>query len=401
MHCDRIWRNVRLATLADREGLGLVEDGLLACQDGLIQFAGPRSEAPGELTATLDIDCEGRLITPGLIDCHTHLVHAGNRAQEFMQRLNGVSYEQIAAQGGGILATVSATRAASEAQLVSESLPRLDDLLAQGVTTIEIKSGYGLSLEQERKQLRAARALGRERRVAVYTTFLGAHALPPEFAGRADDYISEVCGVMLPALVREGLVDAVDVFCEKIGFSRAQTERVFNAATLLGLRVKLHAEQLSDMQGAALAAAFRALSADHLEFAEESGIAAMAQAGTAAVLLPGAFYFLRETRVPRIDLLRRHGVPMALATDCNPGTSPMTSILLAMNMAATLFRMTVDECLIGVTRAAAQALGRNRELGTLEAGKRCDLALWNVAQPAELVYSIGRNPLHARIWKGE
>jgi imidazolonepropionase len=401
MHCDRIWRNARLATLADREGLGLVEDGLLACHEGLIRFAGPRSAAPRDLTATHELDCDGRLITPGLIDCHTHLVHAGNRANEFMQRLKGVSYEEIAAQGGGILSTVDATRAASEAQLVSESLPRLDDLLAEGVTTIEIKSGYGLSLEHERKQLRAARALARERRVAVYTTFLGAHALPPEFAGRADDYITEVCGVMLPALVRDGLVDAVDVFCEKIGFSREQTKRVFNAATIQGIRVKLHAEQLSDLQGAALAAAFRALSADHLEYAEESGIEAMAQAGTAAVLLPGAFYFLRETRVPPIELLRRHGVPMALATDCNPGTSPLTSILLVMNMAATLFRMTVDECLIGVTSAAARALGREREIGTLEAGKRCDLAIWNVSQPAELVYPIGRNPLHARIWKGQ
>jgi imidazolonepropionase len=401
MHCDRIWRNARLATLADREGLGLVEDGLLACHDGLIHFAGPHSDAPRDLTATHDTDCQGRLVTPGLIDCHTHLVHAGNRAHEFMQRLNGVSYEQIAAQGGGILSTVNATRAASQAQLVAESLPRLDDLLAEGVTTIEIKSGYGLSLEHERKQLRAARALGDERRVSVYTTFLGAHALPPEFAGRADDYITEICGHMLPALVRDGLVDAVDAFCEKIGFSREQTGRVFDAATVQGIRVKLHAEQLSDMQGASLAAAFRALSADHLEFAEESGIAAMAQAGTAAVLLPGAFYFLRETRVPPIELLRRHDVPMALATDCNPGTSPLTSILLVMNMAATLFRMTVDECLIGVTRAAAQALGQLKHLGTLEAGKQCDLAIWDVAQPAELVYAIGHNPLHARIWKGQ
>jgi imidazolonepropionase len=401
MHCDRIWRNARLATLANRAGLGLIEDGLIACHDGLIRFAGPQSDAPRDLTATHDTDCQGRLVTPGLIDCHTHLVHAGNRAHEFMQRLNGVSYEQIAAQGGGILSTVNATRAASEAQLVAESLPRLDDLLAEGVTTIEIKSGYGLSLEHERKQLRAARALAGERRVAVYTTFLGAHALPPEFAGRADDYITEICGHMLPALVRDGLVDAVDAFCEKIGFSREQTQRVFNAAAVQGIRVKLHAEQLSDLQGASLAAAFRALSADHLEFAEESGIAAMAQAGTAAVLLPGAFYFLRETRVPPIDLLRRHGVPMALATDCNPGTSPLTSILLVMNMAATLFRMTVDECLLGVTRAAAQALGQVEHLGTLEAGKRCDLAIWDVAQPAELVYAIGRNPLHARIWKGQ
>jgi imidazolonepropionase len=401
MHCDRIWRNARLATLADREGLGLIDAGLIACHDGLIHYAGPQSEAPRDLTGGDDTDCQGRLITPGLIDCHTHLVHAGNRALEFMQRLDGVSYQQIAARGGGILSTVSATRAATESQLVAESLPRLDDLLAEGVTTIEIKSGYGLSLEHERKSLRAARALANQRRVSVITTFLGAHALPPEFAGRADDYISEVCSVMLPALVHEGLVDAVDAFCETIGFSREQTQRVFDAATAQGIRVKLHAEQLSDMRGAALAAAFRALSADHLEYAGDAGIAAMAQAGTAAVLLPGAFYFLRETRVPPVDLLRRHGVPIALATDCNPGTSPMTSILLVMNMAATLFRMTVDECVAGVTRAAAQALGCGHQVGTLEAGKQCDLAIWDVESPAELVYAIGRNPLHARIWKGQ
>ena len=400
MHCDRIWRNARLATLANAEGLGLVEDGLIACDDGLIVYAGPRSEAPIGLEATHDVDCAGCLITPGLIDCHTHLVYAGNRAGEFMQRLDGVSYEEIARQGGGILSTVNATRAASEKQLVDESLPRLDDLLADGVTTLEIKSGYGLSLEHERKQLRAARALMDVRRVSIFTTFLGAHALPPEFAGRPDDYITEVCGVMLPALVREGLVDAVDVFCEKIGFSREQTKRVFNAATVQGIRVKLHAEQLSDMQGAALAAAFRALSADHLEYADEPGIRAMAEARTAAVLLPGAFYFLRETRVPPIELLRRHGVPMALATDCNPGTSPVTSLLMIMNMAATLFRMTVDECLIGVTRAAAQALGRSKEIGTLEAGKYCDLAIWSVETPAELVNAIGRNSLGTRVWRG-
>jgi len=401
MHCDRIWRNATLATLApDREGTGLVEGGLIAAREGLIVYAGPEGAAPKDLGAPDVIDCLGRLITPGLIDCHTHLVYAGNRAGEFERRLQGVSYEEIARSGGGILSTVKATRAASEAQLVAESLPRLDALLAEGVTTIEIKSGYGLSLEHERKQLRAARALESERRVTVCTTFLGAHALPPEFAGRADDYITEICGVMLPALVREGLIEAVDAFCEKIGFSREQTKRVFNAATVQGLRVKLHAEQLSDMQGAALAAAFSALSADHLEHAEESGIVAMAQAGTAAVLLPGAFYFLRETRVPPVDLLRKHGVPIAIATDCNPGTSPLTSLLLAMNMAATLFRMTVDECLIGVTRAAAQALGLHERTGTLEEGKQCDLAIWNVKRPSELVYAIGRNPLTARVWRG-
>jgi len=400
MHCDRIWRNAQLATLVGSEGLGLVADGLVACKDGLITYAGARSDGP-ELEAAEDIDCQGRLITPGLIDCHTHLVYAGNRAQEFEQRLNGVAYADIARQGGGILSTVNATRAASEEQLVAESLPRLDALLAEGVTTIEIKSGYGLMLEHERKQLKVARALAHERRVTVSATFLGAHALPPEFAGRADDYISEICGNMLPALVKEGLVDSVDAFCEHIGFSLEQTKRVFNAANLQGLRVRLHAEQLSNMQGAAMAAAFRALSADHLEYADEQGIEAMGDAHTAAVLLPGAFYFLRETRLPPIEWLRRYHVPMAIATDCNPGTSPLTSILMAMNMAATLFRMTVDECLIGVTRAAAQALGLARSRGTLEPGKQCDLAIWNVGRPAELVSAMGSNPLQWRVWKGE
>jgi imidazolonepropionase len=402
MHCDRIWRNAHLATLApDRDGLGEIEHGLIASRAGLIVYAGPEGAAPAGLTAMQVTDCEGRLVTPGLIDCHTHLVYAGTRAHEFEQRLNGVSYETIARQGGGILSTVHATRAATDTQLLAESLSRLDALIAEGVTTIEVKSGYGLSLEHERKQLRAARGLERERQVSVITTFLGAHALPPEFAGRADDYITEVCTVMLPALVSEGLVDAVDAFCETIGFSREQTRRVFDAAIGQGLRVKLHAEQLSDMHGAALAAEFRALSADHLEYTGEAAIVAMKNAGTAAVLLPGAFYFLRETRVPPVPLLRKHAVPMALATDCNPGTSPLTSLLLVMNMAATLFRMTVDECLIGVTRAAAQALGRADRIGTLEEGKQCDLAIWNVARPAELVYRLGQNPLHARVWRGQ
>lgn len=401
MHCDRIWRNAHLATLVGSEGLGLVADGLIACRNGRITYAGPRGEAPANLAANESIDCQGRLITPGLIDCHTHLVYAGNRAHEFEQRLNGVSYAQIARQGGGILSTVNATRAASEEQLVAESRPRLDALIAEGVTTVEIKSGYGLALEHERKQLRAARALASERKVTVCTTFLGAHALPPEYAGRPDDYITEICSTMLPALVKEGLVDAVDAFCEHIGFSLEQTKRLFNAANLQGLRVKLHAEQLSNMNGAATAAAFRALSADHLEYTDEAGIEAMAQAHTTAVLLPGAFYFLRETRVPPVELLRRHEVAMAIATDCNPGTSPLTSLLMAMNMAATLFRMTVDECVIGVTRAAAQALGLARRVGTLEPDKQCDLAIWNVERPAELVCAMGRNPLHARVWQGQ
>jgi imidazolonepropionase len=400
MRCDGIWRNATLATIAPGlPGLGIVDRGLIACRDGLIIYAGPEAGAPA-LDAANDVDCAGRLITPGLIDCHTHLVYAGSRAQEFEQRLTGISYEEIARHGGGILSTVNATRAASEAQLLDESLPRLDALLEEGVTTLEIKSGYGLDLTHERKQLRVAHQLARERRVAVCTTFLGAHALPPEFTGRADEYITEVCSVMLPALVREGLVDAVDVFCEQIGFSREQTRRVFDAAAVQGLRVKLHAGQLSDMQGAELAATFRALSADHLEYVGEPGVRAMAQAGTVAVLLPGAFYFLRETRVPPIDLFRGHRVPMALATDCNPGTSPITSLLLVLNMAATLFRMTVDECLIGVTRAAAQALGVSAQVGTLEAGKHCDLAIWNVDRPAELVYRIGSQPLHSRVKMG-
>jgi imidazolonepropionase len=401
MRCDRLWRNARLATLAANEpGLGVVEDGLIACRDGLIIHAGPSSTAPADLAAAQTIDCGGRWITPGLIDCHTHLVYAGDRAGEFEQRLNGLTYEEIARRGGGIASTVRATRAATEAELVAGALARLDDLIAEGVTTIEIKSGYGLTLESERRMLAAARALGRTRDVTVLTTFLGAHAVPPEFAGRADDYVTEVCEVMLPALARDGLVDAVDAYCERIGFSREQTQRVLAAATAHGLPVKLHAEQLSNCRGAGLAAGFRALSADHLEFVEEADVEAMAAAGTTAVLLPGAFYFLRETRVPPVALLRAHGVPIALATDSNPGTSPLTSLLLATNMAATLFRMTVDECLIGVTRAAARALGIGATAGSLEPGKRCDLAIWNIERPAELVYHLGRNPLHSRVWSG-
>jgi imidazolonepropionase len=400
MRCDRIWRNARLATMASgRVGLGLVDDGLVACRDGFIVFAGPATDVPSALDGLEVIDCERRWITPGLIDCHTHLVYAGDRAAEFEQRLNGVTYEAIARAGGGILSTVRATRAASEAELVAATLPRIDALLSEGVTTIEIKSGYGLALDHERKQLRAARALERERAVTVRTTFLGAHALPPEFSGRADAYVDEICSVMLPALAREGLVDAVDAFCESIGFTRGQTQRVFEAARKHDLRVKLHAEQLTNMHGAALAASFQALSADHLEHVDEDGIRAMAKAGTVAVLLPGAFYFLRDTKLPPLAALRAAGVPIAVATDSNPGTSPLSSILMAMNLAATMFRMTVEECLIGVTRTAAQALGLP-DTGTLEAGKRCDLAIWNIERPAELVYRMGFNPLHGRVWQG-
>ena len=402
MRCDRIWRNARLATLAPtRPGLGEIADGLIASHAGNIVFAGAANDAPASLEATETIDCEGRWITPGLIDCHTHLIHGGNRANEFEMRLAGASYETIARQGGGIVSTMNATRAASEAELVQSALPRLDALIAEGVTTIEIKSGYGLALEHECKQLRAARELARQRSITLSTTFLGAHALPPEFAGRADDYIREVCDTMIAAIAAEGLADAVDAFCEGIGFSPAQTQRVFEAATAHNLRVKLHAEQLSNLHGAALAARFKALSADHLEFVDEAGITALASADTTAVLLPGAFYFVREKQLPPIELLRKHGVRIALATDCNPGTSPLTSILLVMNMAATLFRMTVEECLVGVTRSAAHALGLANRTGTLESGKQCDLAIWNIERPAELVYRMGFNPLHTRVWRGQ
>ncbi|MBY0297294.1 MAG: imidazolonepropionase [Methylobacterium sp.] len=399
MQCDRIWRGARLATLAaDRPGLGIVEDGVVAARDGHILYAGPAAEAP-PLDAPDIVACEGRWITPGLIDCHTHLVFGGDRAQEFEARLAGATYAEIARAGGGIVSTVRATRAAAPADLMRSALPRLDALLAEGVTTIEIKSGYGLSQEAEAASLRAARALGEARPVAVTTTFLGAHALPPEESDK-DRYIAHVCDAMMPALARDGLADAVDAFCEGIAFSPEQTARVFTAAQALGLPVKLHADQLSNLGGAALAARFGALSADHLEYADEAGAAAMARAGTVAVLLPGAFYFIRETKVPPVDLFRRHGTRMALATDCNPGTSPLTSLLLVLNMGATLFRLTVEECLAGVTREAARALGRLPETGTLEAGKWCDLAIWDIARPAELVYRMGFNPLHARVWRG-
>jgi len=400
MDRDRVWHNARLATLApDRPGVGEVLAGVVASRDGRIVYAGPAADAPVFADAER-IDCHGRWITPGLIDCHTHLVFGGDRAAEFELRLAGASYEEIARAGGGIISTMTATRAASEATLVDAALPRLDALLAEGATTVEVKSGYGLALEAERKQLRAARALAQRRDVTIKTTFLGAHALPPEFAGDADGYIDRVCHEMIPAIAAEGLADAIDGFCEGIGFSAAQIRRVFEAARAHRLPVKLHAEQLSNLHGAALAAEFGALSADHLEYLDEAGVAAMARAGTVATLLPGAFYFVRETKLPPIDLLRRHGVPIALATDCNPGTAPLTSLLLTMNMAATLFRLTVDECLAGVTREAARALGIQDEAGTLETGKRCDLAIWDIERPAELVYRMGFNPLHARVWGG-
>ncbi len=398
----RVWRNARLATMAvGRAGLGLMEKGAVAARDGRITYAGTGADLPSAALAGAEIiDCEGRWITPGLVDCHTHLVWAGNRAHEFELRLAGASYEEVARAGGGIVSSVAALRAASEDRLVEETLPRLDTLIAEGVTTVEIKSGYGLNLASEAKALRAARRLGVERPVDIVTTFLGAHALPPEAKGDKDAYIAAVAEEMLPAIAAAGLADAVDAFCEGIAFSPAQVARVFDKARALGLPVKLHADQLSNLGGAALAARHGALSADHLEHTDEAGAATMAVAGTVAVILPGAYYFIRETKQPPIEFFRRQGVPMAVATDCNPGTSPLTSLLLTMNMAATLFRMTVDECLLGVTRHAAQALGRLGETGTLEAGKAADLAIWSIERPAELVYRMGFNPLHARIWRG-
>ena len=399
---DRLWHRCRLATLSSsRPGLGIIEDGIIASRGGRIVYAGAAADASSLLNAQERIDCDGRWITPGLIDCHTHLVYGGDRAGEFEQRLAGVSYEEIARAGGGILSTVRATRQASEDELVASARPRLAALMAEGMTTIEIKSGYGLELETERRQLRAARRLGRECPINVRTTFLGAHALPPEAKGDTAEYIETLCRDMLPTLAAEHLADAVDAFCESIAFSPEETAQVFSAARALGLPVRLHADQLSNLGGATLAARFGALSADHLEYASDEGVAAMAGAGTVAVLLPGAFYFIREKQVPPVDSFRRHGVPMALATDSNPGSSPLTSLLLAMNMGATLFRLTVDECIAGVTREAARALGMMTEVGSLEAGKWCDLAIWDIERPAELVYRMGFNPLHARVWRGE
>ncbi len=399
---DHVWHNCRLATLAaGQPGLGITEDGLVAEKNGVIIYAGPKRDVPTRLTSARWIDCEGRWITPGLIDCHTHLVYGGNRAEEFELRLAGASYEEIARRGGGIVSTVKATRQASEDELVSGAQSRLDTLIAEGVTTIEIKSGYGLELATEGRQLKAARRLGRENPISVKTTFLGAHALPPEYAGKSGAYIAAICNEMMPALAKDGLIDSVDAFCENIAFSTEETAQVFARARDLNLPVKLHADQLSNLHGAALAAQFNALSADHLEYADEEGVAAMARAGTVAVVLPGAFYFIRESQAPPIELMRKHGVPIALATDSNPGSSPLTSLLLTMNMGATLFRLTVDECLAAVTREAARALGLFGETGSLEAGKHCDLAIWDIERPAELVYRMGFNPLHARVWRGQ
>lgn len=399
----QIWNHCRVATMAvdTPTPYGLIEDAALVVDGEALAWVGPRAELPADLLARCSVqtDAGGALISPGLIDCHTHLVYGGDRAHEFELRLNGASYEEIARAGGGIASTVQATRSANAAELQLRSGRRLQQLVDEGVTTIEIKSGYGLALEHERKCLQVARALGQLHAVDVRTTFLGAHAVPPEFAGRTDDYVEAVLQ-MLPALHAEGLVDAVDGFCERIAFSTAQMERVFAAAKALGLPVKLHAEQLSDSGGAQLAARYGALSCDHLEWLSTQGAQAMAAAGTVAVLLPGAFYFLRETRLPPMDLLREHGVPMAISTDSNPGSSPCTSLLLMLNMACTLFRLTPEEALAGVTCHAAAALGLN-DRGVLAPGKRADFVLWDVQRPAELAYALGANPRQQTIFKGQ
>ncbi len=397
----QLWTNCKAATMqAGDTAYGLIEDAALVVDGENIAWVGSRANLPPDLLAvcSLQHDAGGALITPGLIDCHTHLVYGGDRAHEFELRLNGASYEDIARAGGGIASTVKATRAASDAELQAQSTGRLQALMAEGVTTLEIKSGYGLALAHERKTLGVARALGQGRAVDIRTTFLGAHAVPPEFSGRTDDYIDAVLG-MLPRLHAEGLVDAVDAFCERIAFSTAQTERVFAAARALNLPIKLHAEQLSDSGGAQLAARYGALSCDHLEWLSAEGAQAMAMAGTVAVLLPGAFYFLRETKLPPVALLREHKVPIAISTDCNPGSSPCTSLLLMLNMACTLFRLTPEEALAGVTRYAAMALGLS-DRGVLAAGMRADFVLWDVKRSAELAYAFGSNPRIQTVFKG-
>lgn len=397
MSFSTLFRNAQIATMTPGKSYGLIENGAVVISADRIKWVGAEKELPDEFAGLQGKNLEGRLVTPALIDCHTHLVYGGSRATEFELRLNGASYEEIARNGGGILSTVTATRNASEDELLAQSLPRLDALLSEGVATIEIKSGYGLDIETEIKMLRVARQLGKERSVRVKTSFLGAHAIPPEFSGKADAYIDFVCEEVLPAVHYENLADAVDGFCENIAFSPNQISRVFEKAKSFGLPVKLHAEQLSNLGGATLAAKYGALSADHLEFLDQTGVEVMGESGTVAVLLPGAFYTLRETQLPPLDSLRKAEVPIAIATDCNPGSSPLTSILLCMNMSCTLFRMTPEEALCGVTVVAAQALGIGDEVGTIEVGKKAELAVWNVDQPAELAYRVGFNPLEEMV----
>lgn len=391
---DMLWLDAKLATFVGSAPYGAIEDGAIAVQDGKIAWIGQQSSlhSKPEQLAKEVYSAKGHWITPGLIDCHNHLVYGGNRALEFEMRLEGMSYAEIAKAGGGIRSTVAATRAADFLQLYQQSAKRLEFLLVEGVTTIEIKSGYGLDLDTELKILHVAKKLAQDYPITIRTTFLGAHALPEEYQGRADDYINFICHEVLPVVAKEKLADAVDVFCESIGFTVAQTEKVFFAAQRLGFPVKLHADQLSDCGGAALAARHRALSADHLEFTSEAGVKAMAENGTIAVLLPAAFYFLHEKKLPPIDLLRKYKVPMAIATDCNPGTSPTTSLLLILNMACTLFRLTPEEALRGITQNAARALGLAESHGTLEVGKEADFIIWDIDYLAELAYEIGFNP---------
>ncbi len=399
MQADTLWRNARLATFASDHDIGVIENGAIVAREGRIAWVGPADALPSEIEAAEIVDCDGRWITPGLIDCHTHLVFAGDRSDEFERRLAGESYSDIARSGGGIASTVRATRGASEDDLVRTALPRLDALMAEGVTTLEVKSGYGLDTEAELRMLRAARRLEGERPVSITATYLGAHAIPPD-TDRAS-YLRSVTHEAIPLVGRDGLADAVDAFHETIAFTAEETEAVFAAARLQGLPVKLHADQLNDNSGAELAARFHALSADHLEYTSEAGAAAMARAGTVAVILPGAFYVLKETRKPPVETFRRHNVRMAVATDLNPGTSPIASLRLCAHMACTFFGLTVPEALFGMTRHAARALGRLDAIGSLEPGKFCDLAIWDVDHLAQIVAWIGPAPLHRRVWRGK
>ncbi len=400
---DTLWKNLHAATMTDNGSFGIINNAAIGIKNGRIEWIGRESVLPAEAESLSEyvLDGEGKWATPGLIDCHTHLAYAGSRAAEFEQRLQGVSYEDIARAGGGIAATMRAVRETAEDVIFDQTLFRLLSLFRQGVTSFEIKSGYGLDTVSERKLLRVATRLRDDYGFRVQRTFLGAHAVPPEYAGRADDYIDMICHDMLPALHAEGLIDTVDAFCEHIAFSTGQVQQVFDAARSLGLPVKLHAEQLSNLHGARLAAQYQALSADHLEYLDDAGVAAMRDAGTVAVLLPGAFYFLREKQLPPVDALRKAGVPMALATDHNPGTSPCLSLLLMLNMGCTLFRLTPEEALAGVTRHAARALGWQEEIGTLEIGKAADFVLWDITHPRDLCYMFGHNPAMGVVKAGE